>query len=132
MGRLVISTMTAPDAAHAVDRLVGLHGAADQDAARVRIVEAVSAVIAQKLLPRAAGEGLAVVVEVLRGTPEVRDALRTPDAADTLPALLAAGRERDGTQTFDQHLADLVDAKVLRPDVARTAARRPESLPEGA
>jgi twitching motility protein PilU len=130
MGRLVISTMTAPDAAHAVDRLVGLYGAPDQNPARVRIVDALTAVIAQKLLPRAAGEGLAVAVEVLLGTPEIRDALRSKDAPEILPDLLAAGRERDGTQTFDQHLVDLVEAKVVRPDVARTAARRPESLPE--
>jgi twitching motility protein PilT len=130
MGRLVISTMTAPDAAHAVDRLVGLHEAADQPGARIRLIESLTAVIAQKLVPRATGEGLAVVVEVLRGIPEIRDALRGPDAAKVLPALLAAGREQHGTQTFDQHLADLVEAKVVRADVARTAARHPESLRE--
>jgi twitching motility protein PilT len=131
MGRLVISTMTAPDAAHSVDRLVGLHGAAHQAAARVRIIESITAVIAQKLLPRATGEGLAVAVEVLRGTAEVRDALRDEDAATVLPALLAAGRQEHGMQTFDQHLADLVEAGVVRADVARTAARHPESLLEG-
>jgi len=129
MGRLVISTMTAPDAAHSVDRLVGLYGAADQSAARVRIVDALTAVIAQKLIPRATGEGLAVAVEILRGTPEIQDALRGADAADELPALLAAGRETHGTQTFDQHLADLVEARVVRADVARTAARHPDGLP---
>jgi twitching motility protein PilT len=132
MGRLVISTMTAPDAAHSVDRLVALYGAADQSAARVRLVESLTAVIAQKLVPRATGEGLAVVVEVLLGMPDVRDALRAPDATATLPDLLAAGRESHGMQTFDQHLADLVEAKVVRADVARTVARDPDALPEGA
>jgi twitching motility protein PilT len=132
MGRLVISTMTAPDAAHSVDRLVALYGAADQSAARVRLVESLTAVIAQKLVPRATGEGLAVVVEVLLGMPDVRDALRAPDAAATLPDLLAAGRESHGMQTFDQHLADLVEANVVRADVARTVARDPDALPGGA
>lgn len=125
MGRLVISTMTAPDAGHAVDRLMGLYPAADQPAARVRIVESLTAAIAQKLIPRATGEGLVVVVEVLRGTAEVRAALHDPDVSGPLTDLLAAGREEIGTQTFDQHLTDLVEAHVVRPEVARTVARDP-------
>jgi len=129
-GRLVISTVSAPDAVHAVARLVAGYGAADHEPARVRIVEAMVAVIAQRLVPRAAGEGLAAVVEVVRGTPEVRAALRDPADADAVTTLAAEGRDDQGTQTFDQHLVDLVEAGVVSVEVARTVARDPDTFEE--
>jgi len=124
-GRLVISTVSAPDATHALGRLVAAYPATDQDAARVRIVEAMAAVIAQRLVPRASGEGLAAVLEVVRATPEVRAALRSPDGAGDLTKLVADARHEQGMQTFDQHLTDLVEAGVVGREVARTVARDP-------
>jgi twitching motility protein PilT len=123
-GRLVISTVSAPDAAHALDRLVAMYPATDQEGARVRL--------AQRLVPRAAGEGLAAVVEVVRGTPEVRAVLRQPGAAADLPALVAGGQTEHGSQTFGQHLVDLIEAGVVSKDVARTVARDPQPLEDGA
>ena len=131
-GRLVISTVAAPDAAHAMDRLVAMYPAADQEGARVRLVESLCAVIAQRLVPRAAGEGLAAVVEVVRGTPEARALLRQPGRADELLKLVADGQAEHRTQTFDQHLADLIGAGVVSLDVARTVARDPQQLGGGA
>jgi twitching motility protein PilT len=129
VGKLAIASVPAADAPHAVNRLVGMFAAAEQDTARVRLIEALEAVISQKLVPRNADEGLAVVVEVVLGTPEVRDALRDPaGAADALPDVIAAGRDAHGMQTFDQHLADLVEADVISVAVARTAARNPKAF----
>jgi twitching motility protein PilT len=119
-GRLVISTVSAPDAVHALDRLVAMYPTGEQEGARVRLVESLCAVIAQRLLPRAAGEGLTAVVEVVRGTPEARALLRTPGHAAELMRVVADGQSAHGTQTFSQHLVDLIDAGVVREDVART------------
>jgi len=131
-GRLVISTVAAPDAVHAVARLVAGYAASDHEPARVRIVEAMVGVIAQRLVPRATGEGLAAVVEVVRGTPEVRAALRDPAGGDAVATLAAEGREDQGMQTFDQHLTDLVEAEVVSAEVARTVARDPSAFEEDA
>jgi twitching motility protein PilT len=129
IGKLAIASVSAADAPHAVDRLVGMFAPAEQESVRVRVIEALSAVISQKLVSRAEGEGLVVAVEVARGTPEVRDALRDPTrAADDLPGVIAAGRDSQAMQTFDQHLADLVEAEVISPAVAKTAARDPKTF----
>jgi twitching motility protein PilT len=128
-GHLVIASVSAPDAAHAVDLLVSQYPAADQEGARVRLAEALVAVVSQQLVPRAAGEGLAVVVEVVIGTPEVRALLRTPAGAAALPGVVAAARDVHGMQTFEQHLADLVEAGVVTVDVARTVTRESQGLP---
>jgi twitching motility protein PilT len=128
----VISTVAAPDAAHALDRLVTMYPTTDQEGARVRLVESLCAVIAQRLVPRAAGEGLAAVVEVVRGTPEARALLRQPGRADELLTLVADGQTEHGSQTFDQHLVDLIEAGVVSRDVARTVARDPQQFGAGA
>jgi twitching motility protein PilT len=99
-----------------------MYPAADQEGARVRLVESLCAVIAQRLVPRAAGEGLAAVVEVVRGTPEARALLRAPGHAAELMRVVAEGQSAHGTQTFSQHLVDLIDAGVVSEDVARTVA----------
>jgi twitching motility protein PilT len=122
-GRLVISTVPAPDAVHALDRMVAMYPGAEQEGARIRLVESLCAVIAQRLVPRAAGEGLAAVVEVVRGTPEARALLRVPGNAAELMKVIAEGEAAHGTQTFSQHLADLVEAGVVSDAVARTVVR---------
>jgi len=119
-GRLVISTVPAPDATHALDRLVAMYTPTEQDAARVRLIEALTAIIAQRLVPRSGGEGLAVVAEVVRGTAEVRECFHGQRGIEALRVVVADARERHGMQTFDQHLEDLVDAKVVSAEVART------------
>jgi Tfp pilus assembly pilus retraction ATPase PilT len=43
---------------------------------------------------------------------------------------VAAGRDRHGTQTFDQHLADLVEAGVVSAQAARAVARDPKGFPD--
>jgi twitching motility protein PilT len=118
-GHLVIASVSAPDATHAMDRLVRLSAAPDQEGARLRLVECLVAVVSQRLVPRADGEGQAVVVEVVIATSEVRDVLRAAGGADVLAAVVSAGREQHGMQTFEQHLADLVEAGVVSADVAR-------------
>jgi len=129
VGKLAVASVPAADAPHAVNRLVGMFAPAEQETARVRLIEALEAVISQKLVARNTGEGLAVVVEVVLGTSDVRDALRDPaGAADALPDVIAAGRDAHGMQTFDQHLADLVEAGVISAAVARTAARDPKAF----
>jgi twitching motility protein PilT len=127
-GRLVISTVSAPDAAHAIDRLEAMYPTTEQHGVRVRLVESLCAVIAQRLVPRTAGEGLAAVVEVVRGTPEVRAALREPGRTAKLMKLVADGQGEDSSQTFDQHLVDLIDAGVVSREVARTVARDPAAF----
>ncbi|HET7039188.1 MAG TPA: PilT/PilU family type 4a pilus ATPase [Gemmatimonadales bacterium] len=129
-GQLVISTLPTPDAAHALNRLVAMFPGEEQAVARLRLAETMVGVVSQRLVARKDEAGRIAAVEVLRATPEIRVLLLDGDRADELPAAIAAGRDRHGTQTFDQHLADLVEASVITPPVARTAARDPRAFPD--
>jgi twitching motility protein PilT len=131
-GHLVITAVSAPDAIHAVAHVVAMFPPDQQDLARLRVSETLKAVIAQRLVPQADGEGRSVVVEVLVTTPAIREMLKDPGRMAEIPAELARGRERHGTQTFEQHLADLVEAGVVTADVARASGQMPaQGVPGG-
>ncbi len=121
-GHLVIASTVATSSVAACARLVALVPAAEQDLVRLRLADALVAVVVQRLMPKADGEGRNVLMEVLRKTPDVHERLRDPSRLGEIPELLAAGREQHGTQTFKQHAEDLVEAGVLRAEVARTLA----------
>ena len=124
-GHLVITAVPAPDAIHAVAHVIAMFPADQQELVRLRISETLEAVIAQRLVPQADGEGRSAVVEVLVTTPAIREMLKDPGRMAEIPDELARGRDRHGTQTFDQHLADLVEAGVVTADVARASGQMP-------
>jgi twitching motility protein PilT len=129
-GHLVIASVSASDAVQTIGQLVGMFPTDEQRSVRVRLTEALVAVISQKLVPAAEGEGRVVVVEVLRATPDIRGLLRDPKRAKRVPDAIAKGRDELGSQTFDQHLADLLEAGVITAEVAAAAARDPGALEE--
>jgi twitching motility protein PilT len=117
-GRLVIGRMTAPDAAAAIRTLLGRMDSDDQQSARLRLAEALHAVVAQKLIPRQSGGRRVLATQLLYMTPGVRAAILDAGADDDLDDALARGRDQYGTQTFDQSLADLVTAGDVAFDMA--------------
>jgi twitching motility protein PilT len=124
-GHLVITAVSSPDVVHAVGHVIAMFPPDAQDLARLRISETLEAVIAQRLVPQADGEGRSAVVEVLVATPPIREMLRETGRFHEIPDALARGRERHGTQTFAQHLTDLVEAGVVTAEVARASSQLP-------
>lgn len=120
-GHLVITSLPTPDVASALERMLAMLPPAERDVGRMRIAEALTAVVAQQLLPHRTDDRRVAVVEVLVATPAVRDVLRAPGRLGELAALMAAGTD-EGMQTFDQHLAKLVAADRVAPDTARALA----------
>jgi Tfp pilus assembly pilus retraction ATPase PilT len=60
-------------------------------------------------------------VEVMVMTPPIRDIVR--DAGRTADILkhMAEGRKQQGSQTYRQHLEELVEAGLITPDTAKAA-----------
>jgi twitching motility protein PilT len=115
-GRLVLTAIPASDVAGTV-RLVYSMLASDE-IARFRFTEALGAIVAQQLLPRADG-GRVPAVEVLIATPENREVLRDPSRLGDIKALMAEGYGRSGMQTFEQHIAELAESGLIAADTAR-------------
>src|SRR5205823_5595131 len=107
-GHLVISSLHTPDAVSTITRVVSMFPTEEQDVARMRLCEALQAVVSQRLLPRADGHGRVPAVEVLINTAVARDLIKDADRTAELHAYITEAREQYGMQTFDQHLIELV------------------------
>ena len=124
-GHLVISTLDTPDAVTTVNRVVAMFPSEAQEMARLRLAETLQAVVSQRLLPRVDGHGRAAVVELLICTGTVREMIKDPDRTSQLHDYIRIAREQYGTQTFDQHLMDLVADGTVAYETARTVATDP-------
>lgn len=123
-GHLLFSSLHTPDAVSTVQRIISLYPPEDQDVTRVRLAEALSAVISQRLMPRKAGDGRVAVMEILMVTPEVREILLDPARIGELHDAIAAGNAEHGSQTFAQHLDVLAKDGVVDADAAAAAKGR--------
>ena len=124
-GHLVISTLHTPDAVTTVSRVVSMFPPEEQEIARLRLAEALQAVISQRLLPRADGHGRVAAVEILICTGTARDLIRDAERLPVLRDYIRDARDQYGMQTFDQHLMDLVAGDVVTYETALAAATNP-------
>jgi len=124
-GHLVLSTLHTPDVTRTVGRMLALApkgqpGSTDE--LRERIGDSLQGVIAQRLLPRKDGQGLALAAEVVVATGTVRESIKRPDGNPSLKELMEKGTHPYGMQTFEMHLKQLVQQGVIDKEVARAAA----------
>jgi twitching motility protein PilT len=124
-GHVVIATLHTPDAVTTITRVVAMFPPDQQEVARLRLSEALQAVIAQRLLPRADGHGRVAAVEILICNAAVRDLIKDPSRTSELPDYMREARDQYGTQTFDQHLVELVSDEVVTYEAALGTATDP-------
>lgn len=127
-GHLVCSTLHTTNAVQTVSRVIAVFPPHEQEMVRIRLAENLVAVISQRLLPRKDGNGRVVAAEVMVVTATIREAILDPLKAPEIFDLMAEGREQYGSQTFDQHLMDLIQDDLVSFEVARAAANNPSDF----
>jgi twitching motility protein PilT len=127
-GHLVLSAIHTPDAVTTVQRFVGLFPPEDHDAARLRLAESLKATVSLRLLPTTDAQGRIPAVEIMRVTRTLQECVRQPDKLAEIPRHIEQGRDLYGMQTFDQHLLELHQKKLVTYEVARMAATNPEEF----
>ena len=120
-GHLVIATSTAPDVVTTIERLIATLPAEEREIGRLRFSEAVHSIISQQLLPLKGDKGRVAAVEVLLATPAVRECLKDPKRTAQVKSIMADGHKELGTQTYDQHLDELVEADQITQETKRAA-----------
>jgi twitching motility protein PilT len=116
IGHLVFGTLHTRTAASTVDRLIDVFPPVQQGQIRTMLAETLKGVIAQQLLVRADGQGQVVAVEILIGTTALANLIREGKTYQ-IPSLIQTGR-RDGMQTMDQAILDLLRSKHITPQEA--------------
>jgi twitching motility protein PilT len=127
-GHLVFSTLHTTNAVQTISRIIAVFPPHEQEMVRIRLAESLVAVVSQRLLPRADGKGRVPACEVMVVTGTIKDAIIDGDKQHEIYDLIADGREQYGSQTFDQHLADLVAAELVTFEVAKAAANNPSDF----
>ena len=126
-GHLVLSTLHTPDAVESLTRIGGMFRAEETQNVRMSLASSIKAVVSQRLIPRSDGKGMIASVEVLLGTPTVREQIREASDFSGLRQLIREGRDTYGMQSFDDSLADLVTSGVvLREDALKYASSKSE------
>ena len=127
-GHLVISTVHTKNAVQTLSRIIAVFRPEEQEMIRVRLADTVQAVISQRLLPTAKGDGLVVAAEIMLVTGTIRDCIIDTERIDEILDLIHDGREQYGSQTFDQHLMDLVNDGAVAFEEAKAAANSPSDF----
>ncbi len=127
-GHLVISTVHTQNAVQTLSRLIAVFEPREQEMTRIRLAETLQGVISQRLLPRADQPGRIVACEVMVVTGTIRDCIRDPERVEEIPELIEEGREHYGSQSFDQHLMELVKAGRVDFEVGKAAATSPSDF----
>ena len=127
-GHLLFSTLHTQSAVKTINRVIAVFPPEEQEMVRVRLAESIVAVVSQRLLPRKNGKGRVAAVEVMIGTATIQDLIRDPNRTEEIMDLIADGREQYRSQTFDQHLMDLVTQDVVSFEVAKAAATNPSDF----
>src|SRR5437762_8870551 len=108
-GHLVFSTLHTLDATETINRIIAVFPPHQQKQVRLQIASVLKAVISQRLMPRADGNGRAPAVEVMISTPFIRDCIVDKDKTHLIHGAIAAGTSQSGMQTFDQSILGLFD-----------------------
>jgi twitching motility protein PilT len=124
-GHLVFSTLHTNDAAQAVDRMIDVFPDWRQDQIRVQLAASLSAIIAQRLVPRIGG-GRVASFEVLVATHPVRNLIREGKSNQLLNVM--ATSQADGMQTMEVNLAALISTGVITYEDALEVTVHPKEL----
>ena len=123
-GHLVISTLHTKNSVQTISRIIAVFEPGEQEMIRVRLSESLQAVVSQRLVAKKEGSRVAAM-EVMLMTSTIRDCVREPDRMEEITDLIEEGKDHYGSQTFDQHLMELVKTNVVDFGVAQAAANNP-------
>ena len=124
-GHLVFGTLHTKGAANAIDRVIDVFPPAQQEQIRIQLADVLECVITKALLPKIGG-GRVAAYEILVATPAVRSLIRQ-NKSFQIPSAMQTGK-RQGMQTLDDALADLIRSGKVTLDTALSVANDPVAL----
>lgn len=125
-GHLVLATLHTPSAIGTITRIIDVFPAAQQPQIRLQLVNTLTCVVSQRLLPRADGRGRVVACEVLVSNDAVRNTIRE-DKMHMTQNILATSRAQ-GMMRLEDHLRKLLEAGIVSRQSAAAAANDPRAI----
>src|SRR3989440_5636193 len=126
-GHLLLSSLSSPSAAKAVERIVSTFAVAEQSATRSRLARVLRYIICRRLVPRTDSSGRMATVEIIKGNSRVRESEEDNQAIQPVPEM-PNEKSADGAQYFDVEIEKLVRAGVVDLTIALACATDPQQL----
>ena len=126
-GHLVVGTLHTIDAAQTVDRIIDIFPAIQQRQIRLQLSQVLEAVLSQTLLSRIGG-GRVAAFEIMVASNVVRRLIRDEKIFE-IPSNLELG-SKEGMQTLNQALVDLVRRNIVSSQEALRKSSNPAKLQE--
>ena len=127
-GHLVMSTLHTLDATETINRIISVFPPYQQKQVRLQLATILKAVVSQRLVPRADGNGRVPALEVLVSTAFVRECIGDKDRTKEIPEVISKGYTTYGMQTFDQSLMQLVKDELVTYDEALKHVTNPDDF----
>lgn len=118
-GHLVLATLHTSSAPRSINRIVDVFPAGEKDMIRNMLSESLQGVICQTLVKKIGG-GRVAALEIMLGTPAIRNLIREDKIAQMVTAIQTGSGL--GMCTLDQYLQGLVQKGIVEPAVANQAA----------
>jgi len=119
-GHLVFGTLHTSSAAKTVDRIIEVFPASEQAQIRSTLSDGIRAIIAQVLFKRIDKKGRCPALEIMIGTPAVRNLIRE-SKTHQLSSMMQTGKKY-GMQLLDDAIMDLYNRGWISADEAYTKA----------
>ena len=129
-GHLVFATLHTGSCTKSIDRIIDMFPKEQQQQVRSMLSESLEAVISQTLLPTKDGKGRVPAVEIMVANAAVRNLIRE-EKTYQLPSVIQAST-KEGMQTRDQSLYNLVMNNHIERTVAEEVAENPKMFASGA
>ncbi|MFM8979139.1 MAG: type IV pilus twitching motility protein PilT [Planctomycetia bacterium] len=126
-GHLVLSTLHTVNAVQTVERILSFFPPHQHSLIRTQLSMVLEGVVSQRLISKRGSTGRVPAVEILLGTPTVKELLLQGKTRE-LATALEEGHEHYGSQSFNQSLAGLVRDGIIEVDDAMAAADNPDEL----
>jgi twitching motility protein PilT len=124
-GHLVFATLHTNDAPQAIDRVIDVFPGDRQEQIRVQLAACLSAVVAQRLVPRIGG-GMAAAFEVLVATNATRNLIREGKTNQLRNTMSTNQKER--MLTLEMTLNDLIRSGVISYESALGTSNHPKEV----
>src|SRR5437867_1652169 len=127
-GHLILSTLHTTDVVQTIQRVISFYPPHQHEEVRLSIASNLSAVIAQRLIPRSHGQGRVPAVEVMVSTPTIQEYILDPGKTPLIENVVAEGVTQYGMQSFDQSVLGLLQAGLITEEDALRNCNHPNEL----
>ena len=128
-GHLTLATLHTNSAISTINRIIDVFPSDQQSQIRAQLSLVLEGILCQALLPKAAGGGRVMALEVMIPNSAIRNLIRE-DKVHQIYSMMQTGQDKYGMQTFNQALATAYHKRQITLDCALQRSSNTDELKE--